>query len=234
MSCNSRVSKPNTLFDIGDSKLFSHVFTVAPGEVYVVTAQGLMDDDVLAVETVTGCGAGDIFECYRSPSCDCGVELSCDNTRVVIPFTGRYRLSVVTGSPGDYRVTAFPTANVGFTEGNMSCGCSSGGSAAKAVDAILSSPSALAGLCTGLGPCISAAVATAVTPTPSNPTPSPIVLGVVETIVNSPVLLQQISEAIAEDPDAAAAIAAVASNNPSAFVLLEDAFGVDLGYMFPL
>lgn len=201
MSCDNRVSKPNVLFDIGDTKTISHVFEVKPGEVYVVSAQGLMDGDVIAIETVTGCGAGDLFECYRNPSCDCGVELTCDNTRVVIPFTGRYRLSITTGVPGDYRVTALPTSDVGFTEGNMACGCSSGGSAAKAVDSILASPSALAGLCQGLAPCINAAVATAVAP-----------------IVTA----------------AVAAVPTAASDNPAAFTLLEDAFGVDIGYVFQL
>lgn len=203
MSCDNRVSKPNVLFDIGDTKTISHVFEVKPGEVYVVSAQGLMDGDVIAIETVTGCGAGDLFECYRNPSCDCGVELTCDNTRVVIPFTGRYRLSITTGVPGDYRVTALPTSDVGFTEGNMACGCSSGGSAAKAVDSILASPSALAGLCQGLAPCINAAVATA------------------------PIVAAATTAAIAAIPTAA-------YDNPSAFVLLEDAFGVDIGYVFQL
>lgn len=193
-ACSKLVDKPNVLFDIGDTRTISHNFEVKPGEVWIVSAQGLMDEDVIAIETVTGCGIGDMFECYVSPACGCAVELSCSNGRVVIPYTGRYRAVIQTGVPGDYRVTAYPTSGVGFTEGQMACGCSGTKNGAAAADAILNSPSALAGMCQGLAPCMIAAVADAVDTSAGEP-PHPIVTGVVETIRANPALRVEVTDA---------------------------------------
>lgn len=198
MSCFARPNAPNTLFDLGDTKIISHTIEVKPGEVWLINAQGLMDGDCIAVETVSGCGLGDMFESYYSPNEDCPATLTCCQPRMVIPFTGRYRLVIQCGDPGDYRVMAYPTADVGLMEDNMGCGCNTTIQPGAVVDAILASPSALAGLCSGMSDCIAAQV----------PPPS-------ATITP-------------------ADIAATARNNPSLFVLVEDAFGVDLGYMFPV
>lgn len=192
-ACSNLVDKPNVLFDIGDTRTTSHNFEVRPGEVWIVSAQGLMDDDVIVIETVTGCGVGDMFECYVSPSCGCVVELSCSNGRVVIPYTGRYRAVIQTGVPGDYRVTAYPTSGVGFTEGQMACGCSGTKNGAVAADAILGSPSALAGLCQGMAPCIVDAVADA-TDTPVGSPPHPIVSNIINVIRTDPTLHVEVTD----------------------------------------
>ena len=204
--CFSQVDKPNVLFDIGENKTTSHIFEVKPGEVVVVSAQGLMEGDVIAIETVTGCGLGDMCDVYVS-ACGCPVELSCCQQRVVIPFTGRYRACIVSGNPGDYRVTVNPTSSVGYSEGTSMAGCNNRVSPGDVVDEILASPSALAGICQGVSPCV------------------------IQALLNDDPSLTEIAEAVT--PEVLAQVPGYAQANPGAFTLVEDTFGVDLGYMFP-
>lgn len=164
-ACVVPYSRPNTLFEIGDTATTSHNVEVRPGEAWVIQAQGLSDDDCLAVEVVSGCGPGSFFTPY-SLGCGCPVTLCDDRQRIVIPYPGRYRVVVSRGTPGDYRVTAYMTHDNTVSPSGAAMGCGCNDSPVQVIASIANDANAMLLLCNALRPCIEQHAPAAVLPGP--------------------------------------------------------------------
>lgn len=97
----------HVLFDASSQSAFSHVFTV-DNHATVLAAYGLAAADRIEVDMVSATPSGDVYEPIMLANGKIQALTATRNV-VPIPFEGRIRLRVVTGTPGAFRVIATPT-----------------------------------------------------------------------------------------------------------------------------